>query len=125
MPGDASPEAGITSASGKTKVFAGRRFDPFFFNLVGFQETAKFIGANATALLAGADPAGCPRIDAITSNILVTKLKSAANCMPPAACTPGVDFFKDLQTLAIVVSVDTALVTPGGKVLGVWGSTNK
>lgn len=36
--GDASQAAGITSKSGKLKVFAGLRADPFFFNLAGFQD---------------------------------------------------------------------------------------
>jgi hypothetical protein len=34
--GDASTAAGLTSADGKVKVFAGLRADPFFFNLDGF-----------------------------------------------------------------------------------------
>jgi hypothetical protein len=41
--GDASPTAGINSASGKVKVFAGLRDDPFFFNLGGFQATADLV----------------------------------------------------------------------------------
>lgn len=75
--------------SGDLRLFAGLRDDPFYFDLVAFQET-----------LAGAG-------DGFTN--------------------PGDDFFAPLNTLAIVVGVDLALVTDNGAApyLAVYGSTHR
>ena len=58
--GDASNTAGTTSSSGKLRLFAGRRSDPFFFNLQGFRAAAaqlnNFRGSVAT------NGASCPAI---------------------------------------------------------------
>lgn len=121
--GNASTEAGIASASGRLKVFAGLRADPFFFNLTAFQETAKTVkaavdGGGGTPL--AFDSTGCPRLDAPTSQALVKLL--ATN--PDGGGAP-VDFFATLNTLAIVASLDKALVTAGGPIVSVWGSTNR
>lgn len=115
--GDASNPAGITSAGGKLRVFAGLRDDPFFFNLDGFKATAAAVHGAAGALTF--DAAGCPALDANTSNALVTQLRSA-----PGGGAPS-DHFKGLNTLAIVVQIDRTLVTKGGSTVGVWASTNK
>jgi hypothetical protein len=56
--GDASATTGITSTSGKVKVFAGLRDDPFFFNLAGFQNTARTAARAASTLTF--DTNGCP-----------------------------------------------------------------
>lgn len=114
--GKADGLEGITSTSGKLKVFAGMRNDPFFFNLDGFQSAVGIVKGAAGSLTF--DAAGCPALDASTSNTLVTQLKRDAN---GAAAK---DFFGTLNTLAIVVQVDKSLVTPGGPILGVWGSTH-
>ncbi|HEX8703480.1 MAG TPA: DUF4331 family protein [Myxococcaceae bacterium] len=114
--GKADTANGIASKSGKLKVFAGLRNDPFFFNLAGFQATVAAVKSAASSLQF--DPAGCPRLDATTSNTLVTQLKRDPNGQPAK------DFFNTLNTLAIVVQVDKSLVTPGGPILGVWGSTH-
>lgn len=115
--GNASSTAGISSASGKLRVFAGLRDDPFFFNLDGFKETAKIVHGAAGSLTF--DPAGCPALDAPTANLLVTQLKSK-----PGGGTPQ-DFFTGLNTLAIVIQVDRTLVTKGGSTVGVYASTRK
>lgn len=115
--GDASSTAGIASASGKLRVFAGLRDDPFFFNLDGFKATAAAVHNAAGSLTF--DAAGCPALDATTSTALVTQLKSAPGGGPPS------DHFKRLNTLAIVVQIDRSLVTKGGSTVGVWASTNK
>ena len=59
------------------------------------------------------DTYGCPKLDAQTSMSAVSGLK-----------TGGYDF-KAFNALAIVISVDKALVTKGGPLLGVWACTNK
>jgi hypothetical protein len=115
--GDASSTSGIASTSGKLRVFAGLRDDPFFFNLDGFKATAAAVHAAAGSLTF--DAAGCPALDTATSTALVTQLRSAPGGGPPS------DHFKGLNTLSIVVQIDRSLVTTGGSTVGVWASTNK
>ena len=113
--GSASSKTGLASTSGKLKVFAGLRDDPFFFNLDGFKATASAVKSAKASLTF--DAAGCPALDANTSNALVTQLKSA----------PGggaaVDHFNGLNVLSIVLSVDKSLLTSGGSLVSVWGAT--
>lgn len=116
--GDASQPAGLTSASGRVKVFAGLRADPFFFNLDGFKNTVSLVEGAAGSL--DFDDAGCPALDVDTSAALVDALKTN----PDGGGAP-VDFFKNLNTLAIVVSVDKSLVTKGGPIVSAWASTNR
>ncbi len=116
--GDASGTSGLASTSGKLKVFAGLRDDPFFFNLEGFQQTAAAVGMAAGSLQF--DPAGCPTLDANTDTALLGLLTHTNMGMSPPK-----DFFAGKNTLAIVVAVDKAMVTPGGNILGVWASTNQ
>jgi hypothetical protein len=121
LTGDASAATGISSADGKVKIFAGARKDPFFFNLAGFQEVAKAVTAAAPSLQY--TDAGCPLLPKATADALVAQL--AKN---PDAAAPGPDdFFKNLNTLAIVVSIDKALVTKGGAspLVAVSGSTHR
>jgi hypothetical protein len=115
--GNASVTAGITSASGKTKVFAGLRDDPFFFNLTGFKATAAAVAAAAPTLTF--DGTGCPTLDTATSTALVAQLAHGT-----AGAAPANDFAGQ-NVQSIVIEVDTALVTPGGKFLGIWASTNQ
>jgi Domain of unknown function (DUF4331) len=114
--GIADAAEGLTSKSGRFKVFAGLRNDPFFFNAAGFGATVGAVKSAASSLTF--DPAGCPQVDAATSNNLVTQLKR------DATGGPAKDFFAGTNTLAIVVQIDKSLVTPGGPILGVWGSTH-
>ncbi|CAN5233361.1 hypothetical protein BH09MYX1_BH09MYX1_44390 [soil metagenome] len=115
LTGDAGQGAGLVSTDGKVKVFAGPRSDPFFFNLVGFKHTV----ATVQAATLTADPAGCPSVDVGTSGVLVNQLKSSIDGGAPE------DFFKNLNVLSIVVSVDKSLVTKGGTDVAVYGSTHK
>jgi len=114
--------AGITSANGKLKVFAGPRDDPFFFNLDGFKDVA----ARATdtiknnAALLQLNPQGCPE-NAALMGALAGKLSKD----PHADGGPAKNFFKGLNVLSIVIAVDTSVVTSGGPIMSVWASTNK
>jgi hypothetical protein len=114
--GNASATAGLSSANGKFKVFAGLRADPFFFNLAGFQ-TATSTVKNA-ASLPQADAAGCRDLGA-TGTTLVNQLKQNAAGNAP------VDFFANLNTLSIVVSIDKTLVNAGGPIMSVYAATYK
>jgi hypothetical protein len=114
--GDASATAGITSSSGKTKVFAGLRDDPFFFNLTGFKATAAAVAAAAPSLTF--DATACPQLDAPTATALVTQLGQGT------AGAAAANDFAGQNVQSIVIEVSTSLLTPGGQVLGVWASTN-
>lgn len=116
--GDASVTSGITSDSGKMKVFAGLRADPFYFNLDGFRDTVATVKAAAPSLMFDAD--GCPALDAATSGILIGQLQGTMSGAQPAA-----NFFETLNTLSIVIELDKSLLTGGGSTLAVWASTHQ
>lgn len=109
--GDASAEVGLTSDSGLVRVFAGPRDDPFFFNSSGFNTARQTIIGAVPSLTF--DGAGCPVLDDATSNALITQLST------------GSDNFSPGTVLALVVQVDRSLVTAGGDILAVWGSTHR
>lgn len=113
--GDASNPAGLLSASGKVRLFAGSRNDPFYFNLAGFRATLGIVAGAASSLTF--DGAGCPALDAATSAALVGQLGSDAEGGPAA------DFFAPLSTHSIVLQLDETLVNQNGPVLAVWAST--
>jgi hypothetical protein len=128
--GDFSAATGQTSASGNLKVFAGRRSDPFFFNLAGFL-TAKSQVTTACAdngECPGNLPvnaAGCPSLGSAT----VAPLRGLLSTTMPNAVGPCPanqrDCFAAANVMAIVVQVDASLVTTDDKqLLGVWGSTH-
>lgn len=119
--GDASATAGLASADGKIKVFAGLRDDPFFFNLDGFHAAEAAVESAASGL--SFDPAGCPTIDQSTSTALVTALSTDPTSSPPGGTAK--DYFAGKNVLSIVVSVDKSLVTAGGSLVSAWASTNK
>lgn len=115
--GNADSASGIASADGKFKVFAGVRADPFFFNLDGFKATIADVEGAAGGLTF--NDAGCPALDAGVAGFLGAQLSHAPDGGPPA------DFFKTLNTLAIVVKIDKTLVNGTGPILAVWASTHK
>jgi hypothetical protein len=118
--GDASQAAGISSADGKLKVFAGLRADPFFFNLDGFKDAIQTVDNFVDGGTLTFSDAGCPNnLSAANSGTLVGKLGTTNGA------ATATDFFKTLNGLAIVVQVDKTLVTKGGPVVSVWGSTHK
>jgi uncharacterized protein DUF4331 len=115
--GNASATAGITSASGKTRVFAGPRDDPSFFNQSGFVA----MRTTTTTALGSLtfDASGCPGLNAATSGALLNQLRGNASG------GTATNDFAGQNVLSIVIQVDTTLVTPGGKILGVWASTHQ
>ncbi len=116
--GDASQGTGITSASGKFKVFAGVRKDPFFFNLNGFKATVNTVDVAVDGGTLVFDDAGCPLLNAPTATFLQNQLSTTDG-------GTAEDFFKNLNGLAIVVQMDKSLVTKGGPIMSVWGSTHR
>jgi hypothetical protein len=122
--GDASSTAGIASASGKLRAFAGLRDDPFFFNLDGFKDAVADVQASA-ATLPPPDAAGCfdlgdPGTTGTAAHALVADLTHTAH-----GTAAPVDHFVGTNVLAIVLQVDLSVVNKGGSVVSVWGSTNR
>ncbi|HMF43437.1 MAG TPA: DUF4331 family protein [Polyangia bacterium] len=114
--GNAATSTGLVSASGKTRVFAGLRDDPSFFNQTGF---ADFASTVTSGIAPGSAP-DCPPINAGISAALVQLLRSSMQGAAAAA-----NNFVGQNVLSIVIQVDTTLVTTGGKILGVWASTHQ
>ena len=114
LSGDASPVAGLTGTG--VKVFAGVRKDHFFFNLDGFNRARNLVKANVGALTFNANR--CPTAPAAALNGVAQSL-----ALNSVGANPPVDFFKTLNTLSIVMEVDTALLTKGGSILSVWAGT--
>lgn len=131
--GDPSNTAGMTSADGKLKVFAGRRSDPFFFNLAGFN---KVVAAAKAAVGNGDltfDAAGCPLTCAKgadadcsqTAQVFRQTLKAPAVAGDEPCAVGATDCFATLNIIGIVVQVDKTLVNAGTNTsVGVWGSTH-
>lgn len=111
------PSKTATSPSGRVKVFAGRRSDPAFFNLSGFN-TAMAGFAPQLGLPGTTDLAGCP--GGVLPDRFVTLRTQLGN--PPGT---GSDSFATSNVMAIVVQIDPALVnTANNTVVAVWGSTH-
>lgn len=111
--GNANQRAGIASRSGALRVFAGLRNDPFYFNETGFK---KVLTDNATTIDTTPDTAGCPAVPLTNRTTANTTLKTPTNN----------DDFKLKNVLAIVVQVNTSLITSTTRpIVSVWASTNK
>jgi hypothetical protein len=91
--------------------FVGQRNDPFFFNSTGFRNVIAAVTAAAPGLTF--DAAGCPTLDAATSNALVAELAN------------GGDAFALGSMRTLVLQIDKALIAPGGNIIAVWGSTHR
>ncbi len=115
--GDASATSGLMSDSGKVRVYAGLRADPFYFNLEGFKDAVATVDAAEGALTF--DGSGCPALDMTTSMALVGQLQGTAKGTMPAK-----NFFATANVLSIVLEIDKSLVTTGGTTVAVWGSTH-
>jgi len=108
------PSTMVSSTDGKVKVFAGKRNDPFFFNISGFKSV---VAAVEAATLPTDDGHGCYNLGA-TGPVLAGLLAKGENG------GAAKDDFAGLNVNALVIQVDASLLTGGGPILGVWGSTN-
>ena len=109
--GDASNTAGLSSGSGRMRVYAGVRNDPLFFNLTGFEAMAAAVQTLAPGL--SFDAAGCPALTPTQAGDMQTLL------------TTGTDDFAGFNIGAIVVSLDKSVLTRSGPMLSVWGATHR
>lgn len=123
--GDLSSPAGKLSETGKLRVFAGRRSDPFFFNLSGFRTA---VNAVRNAGLSVFDAAGCPTF---ANGSTPAALRGTLQAMPSGSTDNGPcgtsdrDCFKTFNVMAIVVQIDKSeLVSGSNTLLNVWGSTH-
>ncbi|MEO8843691.1 MAG: DUF4331 family protein [Kofleriaceae bacterium] len=121
--GDFSSPAGLTSADGKIRVFAGRRADPFFFNLSGFHAAQHAI---ETGPIPPPDAAGCPALPEPNAQALRGLLSGVQAVDPDGLCTAAqADCFLHFDVEAIVLQVDkTLLLQNTDKLLSVWGSSH-
>ncbi len=120
--GDFSGTAGQSSVNSHMKVFAGRRSDPFFFNLGGFHKAQAAV--ESSGVTPGVD--GCPNnVDVVTAGILRADLTSTITTAD-APCRANVaDCFAALDVMAISIEVDKSAVLQGSDhLLSVWGSTH-
>lgn len=111
--GNANTPTGLVSKSGKFRVFAGPRNDPFFFNLNAFNNMVTLV----KPMLAGTkDAAGC------LTSLTVAQQTAIRNSLS----TPVNDYFVGRNVLAIVVQLDKGMVTTSQRqTITVYGSTNK
>lgn len=111
--GNANSGTGLVSKSGKFRVFAGPRNDPFFFNLNAFNNMVTTV----KPLLNGTkDAAGC------LTGITVAQ----QTAIRTALGTPVNDYYVGRNVLAIVVQLDKSFVTTTQRqTITVYGSTNK
>ena len=110
-----SDPAGIVSGSGRLRVFAGLRDDPFFFEFSGFKEAVMMV-SEVAADLTFVD--GCPTLEPATQAALLTQLQTS-----PSG-TPATDSFEGMNVLSVVVQLDPTLVNVNGPLLAVWASTH-
>jgi hypothetical protein len=114
--GDASRSEGIRGRHGRFRVYTGLRDDPFFNNVKGtraaYQVATKALRNGATV-----DAAGCPSFDPATSAEVFKQWSHTDG-------GPATNFLAGWTSSAIVVSVDLPLVTHGGKLVAVWGTTS-
>lgn len=133
--GDLSGPNGRVSDSGKFRVFAGQRSDPFFFNLIGFQTAVKTVKDNPTlAPITELDK--CPDVLGPVAKTLRDELTdltpdpngvtTANGVCPPedSEGDPQADCFAEFNVMAIVVQIDKdELDVATNHVLSVWAST--
>jgi len=114
--GDASDPKGITSRSGRLRVFAGLRDDPFFNNVRGTREA---YNVAFDALKAGGvalDPAGCPVFGAERGAKILDTWKHTSG-------GPAQNLLQGWTPASIVISLDMRVAAKGGKMLAIWAET--
>ncbi len=114
--GDPSDPAGIVSESGRMRVFAGLRDDPFFMEYLGFNAVVDQVVAAAPSLTF--DSEGCPDVPPEVQAALVGQLQAGPNGEPAS------DTQDRMNVLSLVVQLDPTLVTTNGQLLAVWASTH-
>jgi len=114
--GDAAGPAGLESHNHRFRIFAGLRDDPFFNNVRGtraaYQTAIKALHDGTVV-----DSAGCPNFERATSQSILDQWRHTDG-------GPAKNFLDGWTTSAIVISVDLDVVTRGGSLLAIWGTTS-
>jgi hypothetical protein len=114
--GDPTNPAGLEGQNHKFRVYAALRDDPFYNNvkgLLGAYQTA------STAIKGGAlvDSAGCAHFDEVTTKAILAQMGHTDG-------GPAQNLLYNWTVSAIVISVDLDVVSKGGTLLAVWGTTS-
>jgi hypothetical protein len=114
--GDASSPEGLQSQNHRFRIFAGLRDDPFFNNVRGTR-AAYQVAIKALQNGAVTDSAGCSNFDPATSRAILDQWRHTDG-------GPAKNFLDRWTTSAIVISIDLDVVTKGGTLLAIWGTTS-
>jgi hypothetical protein len=115
--GKVTSDAGITSADGKVKVFAGPRADPFYFYLTGFNAARSAALGAINGGMVMLNPNGCPALTGPT----VTALDGLLHTDVQAN-----NDFAMANVLGLSLEIDkNLLIKNPDEVISVWASTNK
>jgi hypothetical protein len=113
--GDPRPTSGLKSASGRSRLFAGPRDDPFFNNVKGSRAAFDLAAAQLKQGVAR-DAAGCPAWTPAQTAAILDRWRHTDG-------GPARNFLAGWTPSAIVLEVDLTLVNRGGPVLAVWADT--
>jgi hypothetical protein len=114
--GDPTNPAGLEGRNHRFRVYAGLRDDPFYNNvkgLLGAYQTANTAIKNGTAV----DGAGCAHFNEATAKAILEQMGHTDG-------GPAQNLLYNWTVSAIVISVDLGVVSKGGKLLAVWGTTS-
>lgn len=114
--GDPTNPAGLEGHNHRLRVYAGLRDDPFYNNikgLLGAYQTA----SDAIKSGAAVDSAGCAHFDEATAKAILARMSHTEG-------GPAQNLLANWTVSAIVVSVDLSVVSAGGKILAVSGTTS-
>ena len=114
--GDPTNPQGLEGRNHRLRVYAALRDDPFFNNikgLLGSYQTANSAIKNGATV----DAAGCANFDETTAMAISDQMRHTDS-------GPAHNFLYNWTVSAIVISVDLGVVSKGGKLLAVWGTTS-
>src|SRR5882762_1440297 len=115
--GDPTDPSGLEGRNHRFRVYAALRDDPFYNNLKGL------LGAYAAAVSAAikngvpVDSAGCQKFNEATAKKVLDQIGHTDG-------GPAQNLLYNWTASAIVISVDLDVVSKGGKLLAVWGTTS-
>ena len=114
--GDPTDPSGLEGRNHRFRVYAALRDDPFYNNLKGL------LGAYAAASAAikngvPVDSAGCQKFNGATAKTILDQMGHTDG-------GPAQNLLYNWTASAIVISVDLDVVSKGGTLLAVWGTTS-
>jgi len=114
--GDPTNLAGVEGKRHLVRLYAGVRDDPFYNNIKGLLAAYQAAG---DAIMKGSplDKSSCAHFDAPVAKAILDQMSHTDG-------GKAQNFLSNWTVSAIVVSVDLAAVTQGGKMLAVWGTTS-